>query len=134
MTNVKPFHRRQFLHLAAGAAALPALSRVARAQAYPSRPITMVVPFAAGGGSDLISRIIAERMGGLLKQSIVVENIGGANGSVGIGRLARAVADGHTFGLGSFSTFVANGALYSLPYDLVNDFEPISLIATQPFV
>src|SRR5438105_12724251 len=106
----------------------------AGAQTYPSRPITMVVPFPAGGGSDLIARTVSERMRVSIKQSIVVENIGGANGSIGIGRLARAAPDGYTFGLGSFSTFVANGALYALPYDLLKDFEPVSLVTTQPYV
>jgi hypothetical protein len=83
------FPRRQFLHLAAGAAALPAVSRVARAQAYPTRPITLIVPFAAGSGTDLVARVMAERMRASLGQSIIVENVSGADGSVGTGRAAR---------------------------------------------
>ena len=88
--------RRQFLHLMAGAAGLPALSHFAWAQAYPSRPITMIVPFPAGGATDVIARIMVERMRGPLGQPIVIENIGGADGSIGVGRTARAQPDGYT--------------------------------------
>jgi tripartite-type tricarboxylate transporter receptor subunit TctC len=90
------FQRRHFLRLAAGAAALPAVSRVARAQTYPTRPITMIVPFPPGGANDMLGRIIAERMRGILSQSIIVENIGGAAGSIGVGRAVRSPADGYT--------------------------------------
>jgi tripartite-type tricarboxylate transporter receptor subunit TctC len=124
--------RRQFLHLAAGAAALPAVSRIARAQAYPTRPITMVVSFAAGGTADVIARILAERMRTSMGQPIIVENIGGANGTIGIGRVARAAPDGYTLSMGSWTTHVVNGAIYPLQYDTFRDFEPISLISTQP--
>jgi Tripartite tricarboxylate transporter family receptor len=82
--------RRQFLHLAAGAAALPAMPRVSRAQAFPSRPVTMIVPSAAGGGLDAVGRMLAERMRVLLGQPVVIENVTGANGSIGVGRAARA--------------------------------------------
>src|SRR5271169_4809596 len=82
------FQRRQFLHLAAGAATLPAVSGIARAQSYPSRPVTMIVPFPAGGGADVIARVMAERMRDPLGQPIIIENIGGADGSIGIGRTA----------------------------------------------
>jgi hypothetical protein len=92
--------RRRFLHLAVGAAALPATSLIAEAQSYPTRPITMIVPFPAGGAADVISRIITERMRGLLGQSIVIENVGGADGSIGVGRAARARPDGYTVCLG----------------------------------
>jgi tripartite-type tricarboxylate transporter receptor subunit TctC len=88
------FRRRQFLQLAAGAVALPAVSRVAWAQTYPTRPITMVVGFVPGGSSDTSARILAERMRNLLGQSVVVENVTGAGGSIGAGRVARAVPDG----------------------------------------
>jgi tripartite-type tricarboxylate transporter receptor subunit TctC len=125
--------RRKFLHLA-GAAALPALSRIAWAQSYPSRPITMIVPFAAGGGSDVVGRITAEQMRGALGQRIIVENVAGAAGSIGAGRVARAAPDGHTLGLGQWGTHVLNGALYSLPYDVIDDFEPVSLIAENPLL
>jgi tripartite-type tricarboxylate transporter receptor subunit TctC len=85
--------RREFLHLAAGAAVLPIASRVVRAQAYPSRPITMVVPFAPGGATDVIGRMIAERMKGSLGQPIIVENVTGAYGTIAVGRVARANDD-----------------------------------------
>jgi tripartite-type tricarboxylate transporter receptor subunit TctC len=120
--------RRQFLHLAAGAAALPAVSRNARAQTYPTRPITMVVPFAVGGPADAIARIMAERMRVSLAQFIIIENIAGADGTIGTGRTARARPDGYTIEFGSMSAHVLNGAFYSLPYDLMNDLAPIAPI------
>src|SRR6516165_2773932 len=116
--------RRQFLHLMAGAAGLPALSHFAWAQAYPTRPITMIVPFPAGGAADVIARIVAERMRRLFGQPIVIENIGGADGSIGVGRTARAQPDGYTICLGVDATFVLNGGFYSLPYDVLNDLAP----------
>jgi tripartite-type tricarboxylate transporter receptor subunit TctC len=126
--------RRQFLRLAAGTAALPAVSRAARAQAYPSRPVTMIVPFPAGGANDVVARLLAERMREPLGQRIVVENIGGADGSIGVGRTARAPPDGYTVCLGIDGSIVLNGAFYSLPYDLLNDFAPVALVATGPIV
>jgi tripartite-type tricarboxylate transporter receptor subunit TctC len=109
--------RRKFLYLAAGAAALPAASPMARAQAYPSRPITMIVPFPAGGAADVIARPVAERMRGRIEQPIIIENVGGADGSIGVGRAARARPDGYTLCLGTLGTHVQNGAFYSLPYN-----------------
>jgi tripartite-type tricarboxylate transporter receptor subunit TctC len=126
--------RRSFLQLAGAAATVPAFLKTARAQAYPSRPITVIVPFAAGGSNDVVGRVVAERMRKSLGQSIVVENVGGADGNIGVGRAARARPDGYTIDLGSISSHVLNGAFYSLPYDLLNDFEPISPLATTPFV
>jgi tripartite-type tricarboxylate transporter receptor subunit TctC len=123
--------RRQILQLAAGAAALPAVSRFAWAQAYPARPITLVVPFAAGGPTDTIARIMGERMRASLGQTIIIENTTGAAGSIGVGRVARAEPDGYTVGIGHWSTHVVNGAIYQLPYDVLNDFEPISLVAAN---
>jgi tripartite-type tricarboxylate transporter receptor subunit TctC len=114
--------RRQFLHLAAGAAALPALSRAASAQAYPTRPITMVVSFAAGGPADAVGRIIVERIRSSLRQPVVIENVTGADGSIAGGRASRAKPDGYTIDLGSISTHVLNGAFYSLPYDVFERF------------
>jgi hypothetical protein len=93
------FRRRQFLHLAAGAVALPAVSRIARAQAYPSRPITMVVPFGAGGATDTIGRVVAEGMRASLGHSVAIENVAGASGTIGVGRVARAAPDGYTLGI-----------------------------------
>jgi tripartite-type tricarboxylate transporter receptor subunit TctC len=92
------FPRRQFLHLAAGAAALPAVSRIARAQTYPSRPITMNVPYAAGGPLDVMARVVADGLGRALGQTIVIENVAGAGGSLGVGRVARAAPDGYLSG------------------------------------
>ena len=88
-------HRRKFLHLAAGTAALPAASRVAWAQAYPARPITIIVPFPAGGATTTLARILADHMKTTLGQPIVVENVGGASGSIGTTRVARAAPDGY---------------------------------------
>ena len=104
----------------------------ATAQVYPSRPITMVVPFAAGGPDDTIARIMAERHGASLGQPIIVDNTTGAAGTIGVGRVARAAPDGYTIGIGHWGTHVVNGAIYVLQYDVLNDFEPVALIATNP--
>jgi tripartite-type tricarboxylate transporter receptor subunit TctC len=104
------------------------------AQNYPTRPITMVVPFPAGGGTDIIARALAERMRVSLGRSIVIENVGGGNGTIGAGRVARATPDGTTIILGTMGAFVMNGALYSLPYNLVDDFEPIAPVTVQPYM
>jgi tripartite-type tricarboxylate transporter receptor subunit TctC len=103
--------------VAASAATLASVG-VASAQTNPSRPITMVVPFPAGGGTDIIARALAQRMRIPLGRSIVIENVGGGNGSIGAGRVARAAPDGTTIILGTMGSFVMNGALYSLPYNL----------------
>src|SRR5215471_9305548 len=126
--------RRKFLHLVAGVATLPAVSRVAGAQSYPARAITLVVPFPAAGPADVIGRIIAEGMRASLGQAILIENAPGANGSVGVGRVARARPDGYTLNIGTWNSHVGNGALYSLQYDLLNDFEPVSLISTFTYL
>jgi tripartite-type tricarboxylate transporter receptor subunit TctC len=126
--------RRQFLSLAAGAAASPAVLRVARAQAYPTRPITMIVTTGAGGITDVIGRVVADRMRGPLGQPIIIENITGADGNIATGRAARARPDGYTIVFGNISTHVLNAAFYSLPYDVVNDFAPVAALATAPYV
>jgi tripartite-type tricarboxylate transporter receptor subunit TctC len=128
------FPRRLFLRLAAGAAAFPTMSRIAAAQGYPSRPITMMVPFAPGGLTDVVGRIVAEGLRTSLGQTIVVENVGGATGSIGTGRVARAAPDGYTLVVGIWNTHVSNGAIYPLQYDIVNDFEPIGLLADAPLL
>ena len=128
------FARRQFLRLASGAAALPIATRLAWAQTYPSRPITMIVPFPAGGPTDVVARVVAERMKAPLGQPVIIENVSGADGSVGVGRAARARPDGHTIDLGSLDTHVLNGAFYSLQYDVLNDFAPIAPLVTSPRV
>jgi tripartite-type tricarboxylate transporter receptor subunit TctC len=124
--------RRQFLHLAAGAAALPAVPCIARAQSYPSRPITIVVPFAAGGGTDTLARIIATRIRGSLSQPVIIENVAGATGSIGVGRVVRAAGDGYTLSIGTLSTHVLSGALYALPYDVLKDLTPVAQLASEP--
>jgi tripartite-type tricarboxylate transporter receptor subunit TctC len=106
----------------------------ARAQVYPARALTMVVPFAAGGPNDAIARTLAERMQVSLGRPITIENVDGSAGSIGTGRLARAAPDGYTLGIGYWGTHVANGVLYKLAYDVVSDFEPISLLTESPLL
>src|SRR5882762_11297759 len=128
------FSRRRFLYLAASPAVLPALTRSAGAQAYPARPITVVVGAAAGGPTDTIGRIMTERMRASLGQTIVIENNGAAAGSIAHGRAARAAPDGYTLSLGHWGTHVVNGAVYSLQYHVLNDFEPVALISSNPYL
>ena len=120
------------LFLVACVAATPSFINNAAAQSYPVRPITIVVPFPAGGPTDALTRILAERMTALLGQTLVVENITGAAGTIGAGQIARATPDGHALVMGNVSTHVVNGAVYPLTYDLVKDFEPIALVASNP--
>ena len=119
--------------LAAAVAALVSIG-IAHAQTYPSRPLTLVVPASAGGPTDAIGRIMAERMGASLGQNVIVENVSGAGGSIGVGRVARAAPDGYTVGIGHWGHYVVNGAIYSLAYDLGKDFEPVSLLAIGPLM
>ena len=106
----------------------------ASAQTFPTRPVTMIVPYPAGGVTDGLARLLAEHMKGTLGQTIVVENVGGAGGSIGAGRVARAAPDGYTFLLGNAETHVFNAATQTLPYDVVNDFEPVALLPRYPFI
>src|SRR5262249_44263744 len=106
----------------------------ASAQVYPSRPITMIVPFAAGGPLDTLGRIIGERMRASLAQPVILENVTGADGTIGVGRAARAAPDGYTLSIGQLATHVFNGAFYSLRYDVQKDFEPVSLLTTNPLL
>jgi tripartite-type tricarboxylate transporter receptor subunit TctC len=126
--------RRDFLCLAAGTAALLAMPRMAAAQSYPSHPMTLIVPYPAGGGADAVARVIAERMHAFLGQPIIIENVGGAGGSTGTGRVARAAPDGYTLGIGNWSTHVVNAAVSVLPYDVVSDFQPVALLIRFPLV
>ena len=103
-----------------------------RSETYPSRPITMVVPFPAGGPTDTLARILADRMSASLGQSVIIENVSGASGSVGLGRVARASPDGYTLIIGHWGTHVVIGATMKLSFDVLNDFEPISLLADTP--
>jgi len=115
------------------AAVLAVLAGVtgALAQTYPSRPITLVVPFPPGGSTDAAARIMAERMRVPLGQPVVIENIGGAGGSIAVGRVARAAPDGYTFDIGQWDTHVGS-IIYKLDYDLEKDFEPIALVTNNP--
>ena len=126
--------RRTFLQFAGAATAVSAFSRIAAAQAYPSRPITIIDPYPAGSPTDAAARILAEPMRKSLAQPILIENVGGADGNIGTGRASRARADGYTITIGTTSTHVLNGAFYSLPYDVLNDFVPISPLVTAPFI
>ena len=127
--------RRNFLHLAAGAAVLPVLPRIARAQAYPTRPITIVVPFVPGGPSDWLGRLVAERFRSSFGQPVVIENVAGANGSLGVGRVARAAPDGYTLVMGGGTALAVAVTVYKrLGYDPTKDFAPIAFISRIPFV
>jgi len=126
--------RREFFPLAAGAAALSVLARSAAAQAYPSRRITMVVPFAPGALSDIIARVMGEGMQQTLGQTIVIDNASGADGTIGSGRVAHAAPDGYTLVCANWNTSVTNPAIYNLDYDVVRDFEPVVLLPAAPMV
>jgi tripartite-type tricarboxylate transporter receptor subunit TctC len=126
--------RRQVLYLAAGAAALSAVPRIGRAQAYPTRPVTLIVPVAAGGGVDTAARILAEKLQEKLRQTVVVENRPGAGSMVGANFVAKANPDGHTLLLLEPAAVLAKWMNRTVPYDVINDFTPIALAATQPLV
>jgi tripartite-type tricarboxylate transporter receptor subunit TctC len=127
--------RRRFLQLAAGTAAATNLPRAAWAQAWPTRSVTLVVPFPAGGGVDTIGRVVAEKLTNALKQSVIVDNRGGAGGTIGTRSVAKAEPDGHTLLLGHTGTLSINPSLYSnAGYDPRKDFAPIGLIAAMPVV
>jgi tripartite-type tricarboxylate transporter receptor subunit TctC len=106
----------------------------AQAQAFPARPISIVVPFAPGGPTDVIARLLAQHMGGTLGQTVVVENVAGANGNIGVAKVARAAPDGYTLSIGHWSTHVVNGAVYKLSHDVLKDFEPIAAISTNSYL
>ena len=114
--------------------ALLAFGGNAAAENFPSRPITIVVPFSAGGPSDVMARILAERMKTTLGESVLVENVTGAGGSIGVGRAVRSPPDGYTISFGHLGTHVANGAIYKLGYDLVTDLEPVALLPSNPMI
>jgi len=125
--------RRRILPLTLAALAFALSSnRVTIAQTYPTHPITVIVPFAAGGPTDTIARVVTLRMRAALGQPMIIENLGGAEGTIAIGRAARAAPDGYTINIGNVATNVLNGAVYSLSYDLIKDFQPISLLTNAP--
>jgi tripartite-type tricarboxylate transporter receptor subunit TctC len=133
--NAMKLPRRQFLHLAAGVAALPVVLQTARAQAYPTRPITLIVPFPPGGATDVGARIVAEHMSRTLGQQIVVQNVSGAGGTTGSTRAARADPDGYTLLMGQMGTHAAAVALYpNLAYKPDVDFEPIGMVTAFPLL
>jgi tripartite-type tricarboxylate transporter receptor subunit TctC len=117
-----------------GAAALPAVSCGPEAQSYPTRPITIVVPYAPGGATDVIARNLAERMKASLGQPVIIENVTGAGGTIATGRVARAAPDGYTLSIGQTDSHVVSGATYTLQFDLLNDFEPVALLSAAPFL
>jgi tripartite-type tricarboxylate transporter receptor subunit TctC len=127
--------RRKFLHLAAGAAALPALSRIAWGQTYPTRTVTLIVPFAAGGATDVAARVAAEHMSRTLGQQFIIENVPGAGGTTGSIRAMRANADGHTILMGHMGTHAVSVSLYpNLAYKPEIDFEPIGVVIELPLL
>src|SRR6516162_2102673 len=101
---------------------------------YPTRPITMIVPFSAGGATDTVARFLAERMRAILGQPVIVENIAGAAGSIGVGRAVRSPADGYTLSIGTVTTHVLTGGLYHLQFDLVKDLDPVIEIGNEPLL
>lgn len=123
---------RKHLAAIALAAVSVAITGAAVAQPFPSRPVTIIVPFAAGGPSDVLARVLGERMRASLNQTVIVENTTGAGGTIGVTRAARAAADGYTVSFGHLGTHVINGAIYPLTFDLLNDLEPVGLIGGNP--
>ena len=132
--NAMKLPRRRFLHLAAGAAALPAVSLIARAQAYPTRPVRAVVAFAPGGVTDTFARLMAQKLTEQFGKQVYVENIAGASGNIGTGQVAKAAPDGHTI-LFAFSSHVVNPTLFArVPYDPIKDFDPVTLAVASTTV
>jgi tripartite-type tricarboxylate transporter receptor subunit TctC len=129
------FPRRRFLHLAAGAAALVAVSAPAGAQEWPTRPVTMMVPFAVGGATDVLARLVATRLSELLGQPVIIENQGGAGGMTGAARVAKAPPDGYLLELGGNATHAYSQTVYKNPlYNAATDFAPVALIVELPLV
>jgi tripartite-type tricarboxylate transporter receptor subunit TctC len=106
----------------------------ARAQVYPARPVTIIVPFTAGGATDVMARILAEPMRAALGQPVVIENVAGAAGTIGVARAVRSPPDGYTLSIGTSTTHMLTGALYALPFDLLTDLEPVLQIAAEPLL
>jgi tripartite-type tricarboxylate transporter receptor subunit TctC len=126
--------RRRFLRLASGAIAAGSYPGLAFALDYPTRPITLVVPFAAGGATDVLARVLADSMGKSLGQTIIVENVTGAAGTIGVARAARATPDGYTLSIGTLTSHVLTGGLYKLDFDVLTDLTPIAQVAYEPLL
>jgi tripartite-type tricarboxylate transporter receptor subunit TctC len=116
------------------AVAILTCAGAATAQPYPSHPVTLIVPFGAGGPVDTLARAISEAMRTSLGQAVIIENVTGASGTIGVGRAVRAAPDGYTVSIGNWPSHVVNGAIYSLPYDVLKDFEPVARLPSNPYV
>jgi tripartite-type tricarboxylate transporter receptor subunit TctC len=132
--NIMRLARRKFLRLASGAFAAGSYPGLAFALDYPTRPITLVVPFAAGGATDVLARVLADSMGKSLGQTIIVENVTGAAGTIGVARAARATPDGYTLSIGTLTSHVLTGGLYKLDFDVLTDLTPIAQVAYEPLL
>jgi tripartite-type tricarboxylate transporter receptor subunit TctC len=132
--NIMRLARRKFLRLASGAVAAGSYPGLAFALDYPTRPITLVVPFAAGGATDVLARVLADTMGKSLGQTIIVENVTGAAGTIGVARAARATPDGYTLSIGTLTSHVLTGGLYKLDFDVLTDLTPIAQVAYEPLL
>jgi tripartite-type tricarboxylate transporter receptor subunit TctC len=113
---------------------LLAFAGVAVAQPYPSRPVTLIVPFGAGGPVDTLARSLSEAMRVSLGQPVIIENVTGASGTIGVARAVRAAPDGYTVSIGNWPSHIVNGAIYALPYDILKDFEPVARLPSNPYV
>jgi tripartite-type tricarboxylate transporter receptor subunit TctC len=125
---------RHLLAFTVAAVAALASAGTAAAQVYPTRPITMIVPFPAGGATDTLARLLGERMHAALGQPVIIENVAGAAGSIGVGRAVRSPADGYTLSIGTSTTHMLTGGLYALPFDLLKDLEPVIQIGSEPLL
>jgi tripartite-type tricarboxylate transporter receptor subunit TctC len=125
---------RKWLTMMVAALFSLASAGLAAAQTYPARPMTMIVPFPAGGATDTLARFLSEQMRGLLGQPIVIENVAGAAGSIGVGRAVRSAADGYTLSIGTSTTHMLTGGLYALQFDLLKDLEPVIQIGSEPLL
>jgi len=123
-----------FRTLASIATLLAVFTAPGQAETFPSKPITIIVPFAAGGPSDVLARALADKMRATLKETVVIENVTGAAGTIGVTRAVRSPPDGYTLSFGHLGTHVVNGAIYPLPFDLVNDLDPVALLGANPML
>jgi tripartite-type tricarboxylate transporter receptor subunit TctC len=134
VSSIMQLPRRGFLQFAAAIAALSVVSCAAHAQTYPARPLSIVVPYPAGGPTDAVARILAEGLRAPLGQTVIIENVSGAGGSLGVRRAARAAPDGYTLSIGQLNSHVFGGAIYGSQFDVVADFAPIAPLTTNPLL